>query len=98
MAKYDVYRLSNGTVVVDCQSDYIGLFDTRLVIPLLPPGEDAAPVARLQPLLRVGDDELILTTHLLAAIPKRELGRPVATLDRHSDAIDAALDMLITGF
>jgi toxin CcdB len=98
MAKYDVHRLLDGTMVVDCQSDHIRLFDTRVVAPLLPRGEDAEPVDRLQPLLPVAGDQLILTTHLLAAVPVGELGRPVATLLDRSDAIDAALDVLITGF
>lgn len=98
MAKYDVHRLSNGTLVVDCQSDHIRLFETRVVVPLLPRGEDAEPVERLQPILRVAGEQLILTTHLLAAVPRAELGRPVTTVAYCSDVIDAALDMLITGF
>lgn len=98
MAKYDVHRLEDGTHVVDCQSDHIRLFDTRLVIPLLPVGEDAAPVARLEPLLRVAGRELVLSTHLLGAIDKGELGRPVDRLDEQADMIGAALDMLVYGF
>ena len=98
MAKFDIYKLSDGTLVMDCQSDYIRLFDTRVVIPLLPVEEDAAPVERLEPLLRVGEDDLILTTHLLAAVPRYELGIVVGSLGDHRDAVGAALDLLIYGF
>ena len=98
MAKYDVHRLEDGTLVIDCQSDHIRLFDTRLVIPLLPVGKNSAPVNRLEPLLTIGDDRLILTTHLLAAVFKSDLGRPVDHLAQQADAIGTALDMLIYGF
>lgn len=98
MAKYDVHRLPDGTMVVDCQSDHLRPFETRVVAPLLPRGENAEPVARLQPLLSIAGNQLILTTHLLAAVPRSELGRPVATLADQGDAIDMALDLLITGF
>lgn len=84
--------------MVDCQSDHIRAFDTRLVIPLLHKTSDRAPVTRLEPLLRLSDEELILVTHLLAAVPKSELGRPVDNLVSHRDDIDLAVDLLITGF
>ena len=93
-----MHRLGNGTLVVDCQSDYIRLFDYRLVIPLLKASKDTQPVARLQPLLDVGGEQLILVTHLTASVPNRELGRPVLNIEEHGAAIAAALDMLITGF
>lgn len=98
MAKYDVHRLSSGTMVVDCQSDYIRGFDTRIVIPLLAEGPDRSPVTRLEPLLKVGDESLILVTHLLAAVPRFELGRNVDSLIVYRDEIDRAVDLLISGF
>ena len=98
MAQYDIHRLAPDILVVDCQSNYIRLFDTRLVIPLMPPGPDAEPVTRLQPLLDVEGQPLILVTHLLASVPTSELGRPLFNLGEHGPAIDAALDMIITGF
>ena len=98
MAKYDVYRLPEGMLVLDCQSDHIRLYDTRVVIPLLPTGEDCAPVSRFEPLLSVGDEQLVLLTHLLGSIDKADLGRPVVHLGDQADAIGVALDMLIYGF
>ena len=39
-----------------------------------------------------------MMTHFLAAVPRRELGKPVGNLLSDYDAIVRALDILLTGF
>jgi hypothetical protein len=48
--------------------------------------------------LDVAGSPLILATHLLAALPRAELGLPVGSLAPERDRIRAALDMLFLGF
>lgn len=97
MAQFDVYRLGE-TLVVDVQSDFIQAYGTRLVIPLVDPSEDAQKVSRLSPELTVDGRTWLLATPLTAAVVRRELGQPVASLRAHEYVIKAALDMLISGF
>jgi hypothetical protein len=40
----------------------------------------------------------VLATHLLGAIPRRELGRPIGSLAVERDAIARALDLPFSGF
>jgi toxin CcdB len=49
MARYDLYSLDDGGLVIDVQVDLLDHFKTRVVIPLLP--ADSAPPAlkRLNP-------------------------------------------------
>jgi len=35
MAQFDVYRLADGELALDVQTDLLGSFDNRLVIPLM---------------------------------------------------------------
>jgi toxin CcdB len=98
MAQFDVYPLRGGGMVVDCQSDFVTYFDTRLVAPLLPLEADMHIIARLQPVLEVAGEKRVLATQYLATLPRRELSAPVASLADQEYAIKAALDMLISGF
>lgn len=98
MARFDVYRLAEGTHVLDVQAELLSDFRTRAVVPLLPARTTPRSLERLHPVFAVGGSDHIMATHLLAAVPLRELGAPVASLaDRH-EAIMAAIDMLVTGY
>ncbi len=96
MAQYDVHRLRNGSLVVDCQSNFLDVLQTRLVIPLV--DLDAVPAAlpRLHPLIDVSGKTMLLATHLIAAIP--ELGPEGASLAAHDFTIGNAIDFLLGGF
>jgi toxin CcdB len=80
------------------QSDHLHLLPSRLVVPLLPPTTALPPIRDLTPLLVVGSETLARMTHFLAAVPRRELGKPVGNLLSDYDAIVRALDILLTGF
>ena len=99
MAKFDVYRmLGQATLVVDCQADLLEDLATRLVAPLLPDADVPRPMARLNPRFVVGEQRLVMATHLASAVPTKELGERVTSLLHEQDAIANALDMLICGF
>ncbi|CAN5520925.1 CcdB family protein [soil metagenome] len=99
MAKFDVYRLRRGgNCVLDCQADLLDSLNTRLVVPLLPIDEAPRPAKRLNPILDVAGERLVMVTQFAASVPVAELGEVVLSLDPQQDAINAALDMLIIGF
>ena len=37
MSQFDVYRIPDGPLVVDCQTDLLNYLQSRFVVPLLPP-------------------------------------------------------------
>lgn len=98
MAQFDVYRLIDGRIVVDCQSDAVDAFSTRFVVPLQPYSQDAVLTRRLHPRLILDGEEYVPLTQLGAALRKRELHNKIGSVDEYEYEIKAALDMLFTGF
>lgn len=97
MARFDVHRLATGGLVIDCQSELLDVLDTRFVVPLAPREAAPPPARRLNPIFSVAGKEHVMLTQFAAAIERRELGAPVASLaDRMYDIVDA-LDVLISG-
>ncbi|MDF0602799.1 CcdB family protein [Psychromarinibacter sp. C21-152] len=99
MARYDVYRASDGSgYLLDVQTDLLEILHTRVVVPLLPKADVPAPVRALHPVFQIGETEVVMATHLLAAIPATALRLPVANLSHGADEVTRALDMLFHGF
>ncbi|MBL6457323.1 CcdB family protein [Belnapia sp. T6] len=94
MARFDLHRL-DGTLVVDLQHELLDHLPTRVVAPLLPPDRAGRPVRDLNPVMTLEGAPHILAVHLLAAVPRRELGPPVGTLEGDYDSILRAVDMLL---
>lgn len=97
MAQYDVHRLRDRELVVNCQADFLNVLHTRVVVPLVDPNVVPAPLSRLHPLFEVGGRTMLLATHLAGAISAGELGRPVASLAEQHLTVGNALDFLLTG-
>lgn len=97
MARFDVYRLG-GTHVLDIQADLLSDFKTRAVVPLLPARTTPRALERLHPVFAVDGEDYVMATQLIATVPLRELGAPVASLAERHEAIVAAVDMLVTGY
>lgn len=98
MAQFHVYRLPDGMLVLDLQSDFIDT-GTRVAAPLLPPSEGLRPITRLEPVFEIGERRLALHTAEMAALPAGLLaGIPVANLTGEDYAIRRALDMVFSGF
>ena len=99
MARLDVHRQPDGALVLDCQADILSGLNTRLVVPLLPPGEAPAVAAdRLNPKFEIEGETVIMFTQFASAMPIRELGTPIVSLAKEHSAIMNALDMLLTGY
>lgn len=96
MAQFDLYRLADGQLVVDLQTDLIGIDASRVVAPLRDAGRYVA-FPSLTPRVEVDGASWIVRVQELAAVPGVELRQPVGSLAAHRDALKRALDILIDG-
>lgn len=96
MAQFDLYRLRDGLMVVDLQTDLIGIDASRVVAPLRESSRYAA-FPKLTPEVVVDGAKWIVRIQELAAVPGSELSDRVGTLADHRDALKRALDILIDG-
>lgn len=97
MAQFDVYASRSGDeLLLDCQSDLLGHFDTRFVVPLVP-AQTAQKLTRLHPVFEIEGKRHIMATQLASAVDSRELGSRVISLANQRYEILNAVDMLVTG-
>ena len=96
MAQFDLYRLKDGLLVVDLQTDLIGIDASRVVAPLREAGRYAA-FPGLTPLVVFDDQSWIVRIQELAAVPAAELRTRVGSLAAERDTLKRALDILIDG-
>lgn len=103
MAQFDLHRLGEGQgaggalLVVDLQTDLIGLDATRIVAPLRAAGRYPA-LPGLTPEVRFGGRAWVVHVQDLAAVARSELGPAVGTLAGHRDELLRAIDILTHGF
>jgi toxin CcdB len=97
MAQFDIHRLPGGVLVVDLQTDLIGLNATRIVAPLRDDGLYAR-FPGLTPTTEFEGRRWIIRLQELAAVPASELGPPVGSLGQLRDELKRGLDILIDGF
>ena len=97
VAQFDVYRLPDGVLVVDLQTDLIGLDATRLAAPLREEGAYAR-FPGVTPIVEVEDRRWIVRLQELAAVPSADLRVRVASLRHARDELERGLDILIDGF
>ena len=83
--------------LLDCQSDHLSSYPTRMVAPLDRLGPDTIPANRLNPVFDLFGEQWVMQTHLASAMRKTDLGSPIASLSSDRDRIVAAFDLLITG-
>lgn len=96
MAQFDLYRLSGGQLVVDLQTDLIGIDASRVVAPLREAGR-YAEFPGLTPVVEVQGARWIVRVQELAAVPGVALRDHAGSLAQHRDALKRALDILIDG-
>jgi toxin CcdB len=105
MARFDVYanpgsHATTTPYLLDVQSDLLDGLDTRVVIPLrsLQTFPEVKLSTRLTPVLKVKDQELLLETPKMGAVPQRVLKTPITSLAGEQAKISAALDFLFQGY
>ena len=99
MPQYDVFRNPEGVgFLLDIQSDVLDALTTRIVVPLLPTSRAPKPAARLNPVLEIGGESLVMLTQFMAAVPSGLLVHHVGSAVGFRDDITRAIDMLTHGF
>ena len=96
MAQFDLWRLKDGLLVVDLQTDLIGIEASRIVAPLRDAGRYAA-FPGLTPVVEIDGQRWIVRVQELAAVPAAELRNRAGSLREMRDALKRALDILIDG-
>ena len=105
MARFDVFAnpgpgADATPYLVDVQSDLLDVLETRVVIPLrsLERFPQVPLPQRLTPVFRIQGRDCLLETPKMAAVPRRILKIPVASLAGEQARITAALDFLFQGY
>jgi toxin CcdB len=98
MAQFDVYQMADGELVLDVQTDLLGSFDSRVVVPLMAPSDAPVRHRTLNPEVVVEGRPYVLVTQFMIAVDRPELRIRVDNLDRYYDRIKAAYDMMFNGF
>jgi toxin CcdB len=83
--------------LLDVQADLLSDLETRVVVPLVRRAAFGRPASRLHPVFTVADEQVVMATHLVAAVRRRFLGAPVFSLEDQRDVIIAAIDVLWSG-
>ncbi|NDR55163.1 CcdB family protein [Aliiruegeria sabulilitoris] len=96
MAQFDLYRLRDGQLVVDLQTDLIDIESSRIMAPLRE-ADRYAVFPGLTPTVEAEGTTWIVRVQELAAVPGAELREVIGSLAEHRDALKRALDILIDG-
>lgn len=105
MARFDVYanpgaHATTTPYLLDVQSDLLDGLDSRMAVPLrsLKAFPKVKLSTRLTPTFTIKGEEFLLETPKMAAVPRRVLKTPVASLAHEQGQIMAALDFLFQGY
>jgi toxin CcdB len=104
MARFDVYanpmaaERRQTPYLVDVQNGFIDGLGTRVVIPLRRESVFGPRASRLNPLLKVGAEMVVLDTAALGAVFESDLRRAVAQLREQRALIQESLDTLFGGY
>ena len=95
MARFDLYSgVGSGKgYVVDVQADLLESLATRVL-----PRDRAVAVRDLNPVVRVDDEDYVVMTQEVSALPRFSLRRKIGSLADRRDEITRALDVLLIGF
>jgi toxin CcdB len=83
--------------LLDVQSDVLDGLESRVMVPLVRLADFGRRAGRLHPMFAVCGEDVVMATHLLAAIRCSGLGRAVDALTSHRNEIIGALDVLLVG-
>lgn len=82
---------------LNVQSDLIDTAGSRVVVPLITPGQAGAAIKHLMPEFRVAGKPMVMDTAQITSVPWQMLGKPVDDLSTERLPILAAIDMLTHG-
>ncbi len=99
MSRFDLHRGSNYIdYYITVQSEFHDALKTRVVIPVLARSKVANFNRGLHVPLFINDHAYYAVTPMMAAVPTRQLGKPIGTVLDQATDITAAIDFLLQGF
>lgn len=102
MAQFDVHAVPAADAdyapyLVELQSDLVAGLDTVIVAPLVRRADAGPIVHHLNPVIRLGDEELVLRIGELVSLPRTALSRKVGSVKSDREALMAAIDVVFFG-
>ena len=105
MGQFTVHKNPNARTrtdipfLLDMQCDLFSVLATRVVVPLYRlEALGSTPMAKLTPVLRFQDRNLVAMVPELAGVARRNLGPAVGDLASARAELIQAMDLLLTGF
>ncbi len=104
MARFDVYANPDPAdrdivpFFLDVQNDFLGILETRAVVPLHTAARFDARVRNLNPEFKIANRTVVMDTASIGAIPLGALRKPVASLASRQLDIQDALDTLFGSY
>ena len=101
MAQFDVYKNTNAKTkkyipfLLDIQNEILNNLQTRVVVPLV---LDMKAVKILNPIFKINNLHLTMSTAELAGVNRDKLGTKVYSLEDKKYEIIEAIDFMVTGF
>lgn len=83
--------------LLDIQANLLDDLQTRVVVPLIRTGSFGRRATRLHPRFTIDGQDVVMATHLVAAVRKQSLGNAVASLLDARDIVIGAIDVLWSG-
>ena len=104
MPQFHLYKNSNKATqktypfLLDIQSNLLSDIRTTVVVPLMPE-RIAGPhtISKLNPMVRIKNEQFAVMTQNLAGIDRKILGDPVGDLTHYRSDVFAAIDFVLTG-
>jgi toxin CcdB len=98
----EVYRNvddSSGEIpyLLDIQANLLADLHTRVVVPLVKARSFGRRAMRLHPEFTIDGQDVVMATHLVAAVRKQTLGSAVASLQDKRDVVLNAIDVFWSG-
>lgn len=102
MAQFDVYKPAGSpgahSLLLDIQSDLIGLIESRVVVPLVKVAQAPKLTQRLNPVFEVGQQKYVALFQDLQSVTFDLLGARVGNLAEKRFEITNTLDFLFQGY
>jgi toxin CcdB len=104
MAQFDVYENADSDskgifpYLLDVQAQMLDNLPTRVVVPLMTRSAISKLIPVLNPLLKIEQTEVIMSTQQLVGINSGSLNKKICSLKDKRNVIIAALDLLFTGY
>lgn len=98
----DVYRNADDRsgempFLLDVQADLLSELHTRVVVPLIRSEAFGRRATRMHPQFSVDGQDVVMATHLIAAVRRQVLADAVGSLRDRRDDVIAAIDVLWSG-